>query len=248
MMRTKQKEEMTMKKFLATVITLFLWFGLCNRAYALTPADLEPQDVITSDVYEQTDISKYNAFEDISNMLKEYCLKEYEKTGNKLIWAISSLNNHQNVQYYILKNKDINDYKKMVNTIDEDVDFIQIATLMDNGKLDTLKKSFEKDVTKAALQIILPVDSDYEEVYTDIIEIMSSALKENNIPIYWNVKESNTDVFVIESAIRKYIIQPGDTLSQIALNYNTSVEEILKDNKNIVNPDLIYAYDYLIIN
>lgn len=243
MMRVKQKEEMTMKKIFATVITLFLCFGVYNRVYAFTPADLEPideVDVITSDVYEQAGISKYNAFENISNMLKGYCLKEYEETGDKSIWAITSLNNHQKVQYHIFKNKDINDYKKMVNTIDEDVDFIQIATLMDNDILDTVKKSFEKDVTKAALQIILPIDTDYEKVYTD--------LKETNIPIYWKVEESNADVFVIEIAIGKYIIQPGDTLSQIALNYNTSVEKILEDNKNIVNPDLIYAYDYLIIN
>lgn len=231
-----------MKKIFATVITLFLCFGAYNRVYAFTPADLEPIDdveVITSDVYEQTDISKCNAFEDISNMLKGYSLKEYEETGNKSIWAISSLNNHQNVQYHIFKNKDINGYKKMVNTIDEDVDIIQIATLMDKDLLDTVKKSFEKDATKAALQTILPVDIDYEKGYTD--------LKEAKIPIYWNIEEGNTDVFVIEIAIGKYVIQPGDTLSQIALNYNTSVEKILENNRNIENPDLIYAYDYLTI-
>lgn len=241
-----------MKKILATAISLCLCFGFCNRVYAFTPADLEPidvltpadlepidkRDVITSDVYEQT-ASKGNDFESVSNMLKRYCLMQYEESGEKALWTISSLNNHQKVQYNIFKNQKSDDYEKMVNTIDENLDFVQIATLMDNELLNTVKESFEKDAVETSLELILPVDKDYKKVYTD--------LKESNIPIYWNIEESNTDVFVIEIAIGKYIIQPGDTLSQIALNYNTSVEKILKDNKNIENPDLIYAYDYLTI-
>lgn len=241
-----------MKKFLATVITLCLCFGFCNRVYAFTPADLEPinvltpadlkpsdeGNVITSDVYEQAD-SKVNGFECVSNMLKKYCLKQYEESGEKVLWTISSLNNHQKVQYNIFKNQKTDDYEKIVNTIDENVDFVQIATLMNNELLNTVKESFEKDVAEASLEIILPEETDYKKVYTD--------LKESNIPIYWNIEESNTDVFVIEIAIGKYVIQPGDTLSQIALNYNTSVEKIIKDNQNIENPNLIYAYDYLTI-
>lgn len=74
-----------------------------------------------------------------------------------------------------------------------------------------------------------------------------NALKEKNIPIYWNIEKENADMFSIEVAVGKYIIQPGDTLSDIALKYDTSVQKLLNDNKNIANPDLIYAYDYLII-
>lgn len=54
-------------------------------------------------------------------------------------------------------------------------------------------------------------------------------------------------MFTIEVAIGKYIIQPGDTLSDITLKFDKSLDELLEDNKNIQNPDMIYAYDYLVM-
>lgn len=42
------------------------------------------------------------------------------------------------------------------------------------------------------------------------------------------------------------IIQWGDTLSQLAIDYNTTVEELVSLN-NIENPNLIYAGDTLIV-
>lgn len=38
-----------------------------------------------------------------------------------------------------------------------------------------------------------------------------------------------------------YTIKPGDTLLGIAKNFNTTVDELLKANPNITNPNLIYA-------
>lgn len=45
---------------------------------------------------------------------------------------------------------------------------------------------------------------------------------------------------------RVIIIQPGDTLSELAEDYNTTVHYLATVN-GIVNPDLIYAYDRLIV-
>ncbi len=42
-----------------------------------------------------------------------------------------------------------------------------------------------------------------------------------------------------------YEIQAGDTLSEIALDHNTSIEHILELNPDISNPDLIYAGDQI---
>lgn len=39
----------------------------------------------------------------------------------------------------------------------------------------------------------------------------------------------------------KYTIQQGDTLSALAAQYGTTVEELMKANPNITNPDLIYT-------
>lgn len=231
-----------MKKLFATLLTLCLCFGFCSTSYALSPNNLttgEEADVRTSKVYDLSDISIYNGFDYVSNMLKEYSLKQYENNGDKLIWTASSLNQHQNVQYRIFKNNGSDTYEKMISTIDDEVDFIQVGALMNNDLLDTVKKSFENDAAKATVETILPADTDDEGLY--------DKLNNSNIPIYWDIEESDTDVFTLEVAVGKYVIQPGDTLSGIALRYDTSVEKLLEDNKNIENPDLIYAYDYLVI-
>ena len=62
-MRETYKEEMTMKKLFATLVTLCLCFGFCSTAYALSPDDLtagKEADVRTSEVYDLSDISIYN--------------------------------------------------------------------------------------------------------------------------------------------------------------------------------------------
>ena len=64
-------------------------------------------------------------------------------------------------------------------------------------------------------------------------------------------KENECDfddtICTVEIAVSKYVIQPGDTLNTIAEKYNTSVEELLKQNQNITNANIIYAGDYLVI-
>ena len=86
------------------------------------------------------------------------------------------------------------------------------------------------------LGFFLPADTDDEGLY--------DKLNNSNIPIYWNIEESDTDVFAIEVAVGKYVIQLGDTLSRIALRYDTSVEKLLEDNKNI-EKKLTYACEQL---
>lgn len=49
------------------------------------------------------------------------------------------------------------------------------------------------------------------------------------------------------SSYEEYYIQKGDTLPDIANKYNVSVDEILKYNPNIKNPQMIYEGDTLII-
>ena len=114
-----------MKKLFATLVTLCLCFGLCSTAYALSPDDLtaDEEGVRTSEVYSLSDISSYSGFDYVSNMLEAYCLKQYENTGDKLIWTINSLNQHQNVQYRIFESNGSDTYEKMISTIDEYMSF-----------------------------------------------------------------------------------------------------------------------------
>ena len=55
----------------------------------------------------------------------------------------------------------------------------------------------------------------------------------------YNVNDINTNV---------YKVKAGDTLSELAVKFNVSLDDILKDNPSIKNKHLIYVNDELIIN
>ena len=236
-----------MKKILTTIILCFSFnFNFSITAHALSADSLTPKEgeIRESEIYKLSDISIYNGFDYTANILKEYSLNYYENSGENLIWILDSLNQHQNIQYHVFeknKSETSNEVEKLIKRIDNKVDIMQIGTLLDNDLLDTVKKSFESNPAKATVEMFIPIDEIDED------DGLYNALKEKNIPIYWNIEKENADMFSIEVAVGKYIIQPGDTLSDIALKYDTSVQKLLNDNKNIANPDLIYAYDYLII-
>lgn len=59
---------------------------------------------------------------------------------------------------------------------------------------------------------------------------------------YWNDNNGDSD----EMNLREIIIKKGDTLSQIAINYNTTIEKLVEIN-NIKNPNLIYAGNKLLV-
>lgn len=230
-----------MKKFMATIIVCFtLLISGCN-VYALTPADItQPEEnqnrVQHSGVYK---ISGFTNFDYISDCLESFAIKKLETTGKKIIWVLCSLNNHQDIQYHIIYDKNTEEYEEVCS--DESYDFIQIGSLMDISVLKVTKEEFEKDPLKATLNFIIPIDASADE------EKLYEQLKSHNIPIYWEITQNSSDVFTLEVAIGKYVIQPGDTLSKIALNYQTTVGKLLEDNSNITNSDLIYAGDYLVI-
>lgn len=235
-----------MKKILTTLIILCFSFNFSITAHALSADRLTSKEgeIRESEIYKLSDISIYNGFDYTANILKEYSLNYYENSGENLIWILDSLNQHQNIQYHVFeknKSETSNEVEKLIKRIDNKVDIMQIGTLLDNDLLDTVKKSFESNPAKATVEMFIPIDEIDED------DGLYNALKEKNIPIYWNIEKENADMFSIEVAVGKYIIQPGDTLSDIALKYDTSVQKLLNDNKNIANPDLIYAYDYLII-
>lgn len=71
--------------------------------------------------------------------------------------------------------------------------------------------------------------------------------KKHNIPVFWNIEEFSEDVYTLEVSIGRYNIKEGDTLSEIAQQFNTTIEKLMMQNKNIKDPDVIYAGDYLVI-
>lgn len=86
----------------------------CSTVYAFSPDDLtagENAEVQTSKMYDL----KENHFDDVSNMVKTYCLKQKQQNNTKdqfrLVWTVSSLNHHKDVQYKIFKSKGAETYK-----------------------------------------------------------------------------------------------------------------------------------------
>lgn len=69
---------------------------------------------------------------------------------------------------------------------------------------------------------------------------------EPNIPEdgdeYWNDNNSGSN----ENDLKEILIKKGDTLSQIALDYNTTIEKLVQIN-NISNPNLIFAGNKLLV-
>ena len=89
-----------------------------------------------------------------------------------------------------------------------------------------------------------------------VIVITSTFLPESSQPITLDSTIVETTPFpVVESTPNpiassnvvpdQYIVQPGDTLSGIAVNYNTSLQSLLSVN-NIQNPDLLEVGQVLI--
>lgn len=231
-----------MKKILTTVVVCFVVLISSNTVYAFTPADITPKyyDVKNriqySDVYE---ISQIPDFDYIANLLEKNAIQHFKNTREKRNWAICSLNSHKNLQFYIFY-KESEGYKKIEKSIDESWDFVQVGGIIDKSDLEATREAFEKNPRKAALDAIIPASADInkKELYKSF---------KRNIPIYWNIKEHNSGIATLEVAIGRYVIRNRDTLSEIAMRYETTVEEIMYDNENIKNPDLIYEGDYLVI-
>lgn len=55
------------------------------------------------------------------------------------------------------------------------------------------------------------------------------------------------EIIGIENDTHSYLIQPGDTLSEIAADNNTSIEHLMELNPDISDPNMIYAHNELLI-
>lgn len=237
-------EEKDMMKKIITIVTLCCFVS----AFATTVYAREPMNIADSiwkgevtEEYSLKDLSPYTGFDDFAGTVKYYTLGYYLLNRNRRICTISSLDNHQNLKFQVFENGNEDAYNQIVSALDERTDFIQVITTLPSGILVSAREEFERNPKEAAANFLVPSNVDTKE--------LKAVLAENNVPIYWNIEENiELGVGTIEIAIGKYIIQPGDTLSEIANAYETSVEQLLEDNQNIKDPNLIWAYDYLVIN
>lgn len=220
-----------MKKVLATVVTC----SLIGISFISSPMSVEA----VSSVSVESKDGNYSTmgFGGTFYEMEQAVNERLSEGPNNPIWFIASENCHTEAEYHFSTDKEKEDLSWEYNWVESDsqTDFVQVGTYMDNRLRANLEEAFKTDPQKAVKDVL----SSAEEKFT--VEIDSAH------PIYWNTEDVNTDKFLLEVAVGKYVIEPGDCLSVLAERFGTTVEQLMADNQNITNPDLIYAGDFLVV-
>lgn len=220
-----------MRKVVATVVTC----GLIGMSFISSPMSVEA----VSSVSVESKDGNYSTmgFGGTFYEMEEAVNERLSEGPDNPIWFIASENCHTEAEYHFSNDKEKKDLAWEYNWVESDskTDFVQVGTYMDNRLRANLEEAFKTDPQKAVKDVL----SSAEEEFT--VEIDSAQ------PIYWHTEDVNTDKFLLEVAVGKYVIEPGDCLSVLAERFGTTVEQLMADNQNITNPDLIYAGDFLVV-
>ena len=180
-------------------------------------------------------------FKEYEEMFSERATGHWYKGHNMLIgWYIESQQNHQ----YVIPRR----YpRKNFLLHSERIDFVEVGKLYEaknDEEIEKIRQSFIENPVDEAIKFIASIQKEEFEYADRRQEIL-----EKNIPIYWNIKSMTWDpnFYVVEVAIGKYVIQSGDTLTGIAEKFDTTVEELLRQNYNIDDQNHIEAGNYLCI-
>ena len=217
------------KNLLTSIVTFGLIVGISCPAYAGVTIKTSDENYVTTS-FEYTNEEK--TFRNLEQLVRAEAVNTPDP-----VWLIISENNHLNSRYYISSNK------KMDNLEDEfrwftgsSVDFIQVGTLMDSQRRESIETAFESSPMQAATDFLSHAESQKQLPEFDA-----------TTPVYWHTQEVADSKFMLEVAIGKNEIQSGDCLSILAERFNTTVEQLMQNNQNITDPNLIYAGDFLVI-
>ena len=220
-----------MRKVVATVVTC----GLIGMSFISSPMSVEA----VSSVSVESKDGNYSTmgFGGTFYEMEQAVNERLSEGPNNPIWFIASENCHTEAEYHFSTDKEKEDLSWEYNWVESDsqTDFVQVGTYMDNRLRANLEEAFKTDPQKAVKDVL----SSAEEKFA--VDIDSAQ------PIYWHTEDVNSDKFLLEVAVGKYVIEPGDCLSVLAERFGTTVEQLMADNQNITNPDLIYAGDFLVV-
>ena len=221
-----------MKKVLATIVTCGLVIGI---SLVSSPLKVEAASAVTIKASDgdYSTMGFAGTFYEMESEVRERLAEGHENP----IWFIVSEKSHKDAEYHFSTNKEKEDLQWEFDWVESDseTDFVQVGTYMDNRLRANLEEAFQNDPQKAVKDVLSSAGEEFS------VEIAPDK------PIYWHTEEVNADKFLVEVAVGKYIIEPGDCLSVLAERFNTSVEKLMADNQNIVDPDLIYAGDFLVV-
>ncbi len=221
-----------MKRVLATIVTCGLVIGI---SLVSSPLKVEAASAVTIKASDgdYSTMGFAGTFYEMESEVRERLAEGHENP----IWFIVSEKSHKDAEYHFSTNKEKENLQWEFDWVESDseTDFVQVGTYMDNRLRANLEEAFQNDPQKAVKDVLSSAGEEFS------VEIAPDK------PIYWHTEEVNADKFLVEVAVGKYIIEPGDCLSVLAERFNTSVEKLMADNQNIVDPDLIYAGDFLVV-
>ena len=219
-----------MKKIIATVTGLAVGISFINAPMSVEAASDVAIGYANGNYYSN---GFGGTFRELEADIRE-CLSEGHENP---IWILMSENSHTEAEYYFSTDKEMDslseEYDWFVDS--KKTDFIQVGTYMNNRLRSNLEEAFKADPQKTVKDVLSSAEVEFQ------VEISPDK------PIYWHTEDVNTDKFLLEVAVGKYVIEPGDCLSVLAERFDTTVEQLMADNQNITNPDLIYAGDFLVV-
>ena len=218
-----------MKKILSTLVTCIL-LGIIISSPITVEASAVSVRYADGNYYS-------NGFGETFRNLKSDIRERLSEGHESPIWILASKNCHTEAEYHFSSDKENENlsWEYDWTTLKNETDFVQVGTYMDARQRASLDTAFQTDPQKAVKDVLT---SDKEGPSVEIAP---------DKPIYWHTEDVDADKFLLEVAVGKYVIEPGDCLSVIAERFNTSVEKLMADNQNIVDPDLIYAGDFLVV-
>lgn len=221
-----------MKKVLATIVTCGLVIGI---SLVSSPLKVEAASAVTIKASDgdYSTMGFAGTFYEMESKVRERLAEGHENP----IWFIASENCHTEGEYHFSTDKEKEDLSWEYDWVESDseTDFVQVGTYMDNRLRANLEEAFQNDPQKAVKDVLSSAGEEFS------VEIAPDK------PIYWHTEDVDADKFLVEVAVGKYVIEPGDCLSVLAERFDTTVEQLMADNQNIVDPDLIYAGDFLVV-
>ena len=221
-----------MKKVLATIVTCGLVIGI---SLVSSPLKVEAASAVTIKASDgdYSTMGFAGTFYEMESKVRERLAEGHENP----IWFIVSEKSHTDAEYHFSTNKEKENLQWEFDWVESDseTDFVQVGTYMNNRLRANLEEAFQNDPQKAVKDVLSSAGEEFS------VEIAPDK------PIYWHTEDVDADKFLVEVAVGKYVIEPGDCLSVLAERFNTSVEQLMADNQNIVDPDLIYAGDFLVV-
>ena len=177
-----------MKKIFATFLTLIFVLEFSCPVYA-AGVTIKSGDMnyVTSSFEYSNDEKSFRALE--QSLREEATSKELPAP----IWILASTKSHQGSKYYFSSNKETENLEKYYNWFSNssDVDFVQVGTLMESRLRESVEASFQSSPQKASRDLLSTVTS------TD------QTLLDETLPVYWNIKDVDSEKFMIEVAVYK---------------------------------------------